>query len=468
MTNPFDGSIADDKAWEGFDAHDTALLVVDLQYFDAHPDWGEGLTARRRGVEHLFAPMFSAVREALPRVRRLMDVARARNIEVIHVRVAERTADCRDVGRKQRVRGLFVPRDSKEAEFLPEVAPAGDELVISKSSSGVFPWTNLDMLLRAMGIAHLVMTGISTGGCVESAVRDATDFGYHVTIVDDACVDSSRQSHQAALDRMRGGSVRVVPAGTVAAEFAAHPIRTIPPMALPEAGVLDPDDPYRAIFGPPVEPALDTDTSALVLMNFQRFSGHPASSLAQSAWRDCSTAHRDQYYARVGTAVSGATTLLGAAREVGIPVIHLPQGSPFPDGRDVPIDRRRRGWMVHRESPDAAFLPGFEPRSGEPVYWRSAAGAFNGTGLDRILQVANVEEIILAGLSYDGSVEGTVRGAGDRGYTVVLVPGACAEPTEARQLRLGGLGGGVVRIMEVDQVIERLGETITEGECGAS
>src|SRR3990172_7802461 len=133
----------------------TALLVVDMQYFDAHPDWGEGATAKKLGVLEAFDEYFEILREATPQVQRLLAVCRQKGVEVIHIRVAELTDDSRDVGWKQVVRGLAVPKQSKEAELLEEVKPVGDEIVISKSSSGAFATTNLDRILRNMGITTL-------------------------------------------------------------------------------------------------------------------------------------------------------------------------------------------------------------------------------------------------------------------------------------------------------------------------
>ena len=75
-----------------------ALVVVDMQYFDAHPDWGEGRTARRLGVLHAFDPYFARLRAAIPRMQRLLAAAREKGIEVVHVRVAEATSDSRDAG----------------------------------------------------------------------------------------------------------------------------------------------------------------------------------------------------------------------------------------------------------------------------------------------------------------------------------------------------------------------------------
>src|SRR5262245_5636139 len=120
------------------DPNTTALLVVDMQYFDASPDWGEGRTAKDLGVAHCFDPYFAQIDDIIPRIQSLLTLFRAKEMEVIHLRVAEATADSRDVGWKQLVRGLIVPADSREADLLEPVAPQGDELIVSKSSSGVF------------------------------------------------------------------------------------------------------------------------------------------------------------------------------------------------------------------------------------------------------------------------------------------------------------------------------------------
>ena len=446
--------------WEGeFGAQDTALLVIDLQYFDAHPDWGEGLTARQKGVEQLFAPMFSGVRRILPEVARLLKAARSRNVEIIHVRVAELTADSRDVGRKQRVRGLFVSRDSKEAEFLPEVAPLGDELIISKSSSGVFPWTNLDMVFRAMGMRHLVLTGISTGGCVESAVRDAADMGYLVTVVEDACADSSPSSHEAALDRIVGGRVRRATSEDVLEEIEAFEDRVIPEnIPPPGSDSWSPEDPYSAIFGTAVEPAIEPGRTALLLLNCQRFGADPEGGLARRARAAGAGSELDEYFARAVPAIQGIADLVNACRGAGIPLIHLPQGEVVPGGGDASPDRLARGFSFDRTGDDARYLSGLEPAAGEPVLWRNAAGAFNGSGLDWTLRHMGVEEVVVAGISYDGSVESTMRSASDRGYGVILAAEACLETTSEAQDRLAKLTSGLVSALPVQSILRRLND----------
>jgi len=65
----------------------------------------------------------------------------------------------------------------KEAAFIPEVVPQGDEVVIAKISSSPFNSTNIDFVLRNLGVVHIVLAGVMTNGCVESTARDAADRG---------------------------------------------------------------------------------------------------------------------------------------------------------------------------------------------------------------------------------------------------------------------------------------------------
>ena len=67
--------------------------------------------------------------------------------------------------------------------MLDCIQPGPDEIVIPKSSSSVFTTTNVDSLLRNLGVRYLLLAGCLTDQCVESAVRDACDLNYMVTLV---------------------------------------------------------------------------------------------------------------------------------------------------------------------------------------------------------------------------------------------------------------------------------------------
>ena len=104
--------------------------------------------------------------------------------------------------------------------MLDEIAPGEDEMTFRKTSSNVFVSTNIDYVLRNLGIRSLIVAGIMTDQCVESAVRDACDLGYLVTIVTDACTTSSAERHEQSLTGIRG-YCRQRPTDTVVSEIAA-------------------------------------------------------------------------------------------------------------------------------------------------------------------------------------------------------------------------------------------------------
>ena len=68
-------------------------------------------------------------------------------------------------------------------QVLDCIQPGPDEIVLPKTSSSVFTTTNIDSILRNLGVKHLILVGCLTDQCVESAVRDACDLNYLVTLV---------------------------------------------------------------------------------------------------------------------------------------------------------------------------------------------------------------------------------------------------------------------------------------------
>ena len=87
-------------------------------------------------------------------------------------------------------------------QFREEVAPQGDEIVLTKTCGGVFNGTNIEYVLRNLGIANLIVAGVITSGCVEVAVRDAADRGFSVTLAEDACSSWSEEMENAAIRAM--------------------------------------------------------------------------------------------------------------------------------------------------------------------------------------------------------------------------------------------------------------------------
>jgi len=141
---------------------------------------------------------------ALPNLRRLLTVCRRGRIEVLYTIIESLTEDGRDRSLDYKISGLHVPKGSWDARVIEAIAPAEDEIVIPKTSSSPFLSTNIDYVLRNLGVRSLIIAGILTDQCIDSAARDACDLGYLVTIATDACATHSRERHEWSLRNNRG------------------------------------------------------------------------------------------------------------------------------------------------------------------------------------------------------------------------------------------------------------------------
>jgi ureidoacrylate peracid hydrolase len=170
-----------------------ALLIVDVQNYCISAKAGTSEYFRQSLRDHV-----------LPNILRLQSTCRGAGIEVVYSVIENMTRDGRDRSLDYKISSIDVPRGSRDAQVLAEIAPAEDEIVFRKTSSSVFISSNIDYVLRNLGVRSLIVSGIMTDQCVESAVRDACDLGYLVTLVTDACTTTSAERHQQSLIGIRG------------------------------------------------------------------------------------------------------------------------------------------------------------------------------------------------------------------------------------------------------------------------
>ena len=185
------------------DPRAAALVVIDLQRLCAGADGEHARKARELGRWDDIAGYFDRVSDVVvPNVRRLADAARAAGATVIYVRCRSLTPDARDNGRRFADFGIAVACDSPEAELIDGIEVAEGDVLLDKTTASVFLSTNLNVLLRQLGVRSVITTGVVTSGCVESTVRDACDLDYEVLLVEDACADRTDQLHEDAVRRM--------------------------------------------------------------------------------------------------------------------------------------------------------------------------------------------------------------------------------------------------------------------------
>jgi nicotinamidase-related amidase len=188
-----------------------ALVVIDMQR-DFLEDGGFG-AALGNDVSRL--------RAIVPAVARLVAAFRSAGLPVIHTKECHR-ADLSDCPPAKRLRGQSSPRIGDKGpmgriliegepgnDFVPELAPGRDEVVIAKPGKGAFYATRLQTILEALGTTSLVLTGVTTEVCVQTTMREANDRGHDCLLVEDGTESYFPEFKTAtlAMVRAQGGIV---------------------------------------------------------------------------------------------------------------------------------------------------------------------------------------------------------------------------------------------------------------------
>ena len=198
MTEPLSREIA-------IEPRQTALLFIDVQNFAAKRDGAEFKEMPPAEFEQKCGWYFQQLEgRVIPNMQRLQAAARKAEIEVMYTTIESLTLDGRDRSLDYKITGFHVPKGSWDGKVIDELAPEGDEIWLPKTSSSVFVSTHIDYILRNLGVKQLILSGIVTDQCVESAIRDACDLGYLVTQVTDACATYTQERHDFSLRSIKG------------------------------------------------------------------------------------------------------------------------------------------------------------------------------------------------------------------------------------------------------------------------
>jgi ureidoacrylate peracid hydrolase len=182
-----------------------ALLFIDVQNFSCHRDGAEWATMTPEELSAKRNPFLALLeRETIPNMQAIQQACRAARVEVMYTTIESLTKDGRDRSLDYKITGFNVPKGSWDGKVIDQIAPDEDEIVLPKSSSSVFVSTHIDYILRNLGVQQVILSGVLTDQCVESAIRDACDLGYLVTQVTDACATFTPERQAASLAAIRG------------------------------------------------------------------------------------------------------------------------------------------------------------------------------------------------------------------------------------------------------------------------
>jgi nicotinamidase-related amidase len=182
----------------------TALLVIDVQNtYLVRPDRAS-LTDEEQARFDAWSPFHDRMhRTVIPRTRTMVRTLRSAGIECLFARIACHTKNGRDRSLSQKLPGwnnLLLPKNDWPSQIIAELAPTGDEIVVTKTTDSALTGTNLRLILTNLGIKTVICCGIFTDQCVASTVRSLADESFAVVVLEDCCAAGSEDLHRKELE----------------------------------------------------------------------------------------------------------------------------------------------------------------------------------------------------------------------------------------------------------------------------
>lgn len=159
----------------------TALLVMDMQM---------GIMGR----------LHQQGAELIKKLADTIKVAREKDILIIFVRVGFQKG-LPEISSANKTFSSFKeylngPNLDSFMQIHPKLGINDNDIIVNKKRVSAFSGSDLEMILRANSISHLILTGIATSGVVLSTLREAFDKDYQITVLSDGCADADEETHQ--------------------------------------------------------------------------------------------------------------------------------------------------------------------------------------------------------------------------------------------------------------------------------
>lgn len=203
-----------DTAYLEMDSARTAFLAIDMQV-----DF-----CGKNGYVDVMGYDLSLTAAAIKPIKNVLNAVRGTDIKVIHTREGHEP-DLSDAPFNKVLRskiigngvgigdvpanglGRLLVRGEANWDIIDELYPIPGETVVDKAGKGAFGSSTIHMILKNLGITHLVISGITTDVCVHTIMREANDFGYWCVLLKDATGATDYGNYEAAVKsiKMQGG-----------------------------------------------------------------------------------------------------------------------------------------------------------------------------------------------------------------------------------------------------------------------
>ncbi|MEY2422007.1 MAG: biuret amidohydrolase [Acidimicrobiaceae bacterium] len=190
----------------------TALIVTDVQRYFVEPEMSFGRLLGMmdpRGAAQYFERVHNVV---VPAIARVVQAVRGAGGTVIFSAFGSATADGRDLpswarrhnelARAAVGRPAYPSLEDPACDFHAAVRPVRGERSVMKSTSGILTSCALDKDLRAAGVAHVVVAGLTTDVCVAQIARELSDRDLDVVVIEDGCATVGSEVHEVTLQSL--------------------------------------------------------------------------------------------------------------------------------------------------------------------------------------------------------------------------------------------------------------------------
>ena len=138
----------------------------------------------------------------LEQVKSAVRAAHERDLTVIYVVVGFREGMPEIGDDNKTFRAAKERAGTAMVDPKPSIEPEEGDIVVTKRRVSAFTGSDLEVVLRAQGIRHLVLSGIATSGVVLSTLRQAADADYELTVLSDLCADFDDEVHRVLLEKV--------------------------------------------------------------------------------------------------------------------------------------------------------------------------------------------------------------------------------------------------------------------------
>ena len=203
-----------DTAYVEMDSARTAFVAIDMQ-----TDF-----CGKSGYVDVMGYDLSLTARCIAPIKSVFDEVRGTDIKVIHTREGHEP-DLSDAPFNKVLRskiigegvgigdipegglGRLLMRGEKNWDTTEELYPEEGEYVVDKAGKGAFGSSTIHMILKNLGVTHLVLSGITTDVCVHTIMREANDFGYWCILLKDCTGATDYGNYESAVKsiKMQGG-----------------------------------------------------------------------------------------------------------------------------------------------------------------------------------------------------------------------------------------------------------------------